>query len=115
MARPVRTILTPQQYKAISLIIYKDVNRLTNEQIAQEVGVATSTVYRWLQDATFAGQLIKESEEVNKSFLVEAYSTLRALINNPHTSTATKLKAIELVLKNQGRLWIHSGMTCYRP
>lgn len=38
MANTKRTALKPEQYKAVALMVYKDVNGLTNEMIAKEVG-----------------------------------------------------------------------------
>jgi transposase len=104
MANTRRTVLKPEQYKAIALMIYKDVNGLTNEQIAKEVGVNPSTIYEWKKNEAFNGELIRQSEEVQRSFLADTYTQLRMIINNDKVQTGNKLKAIELVLKNQGRL-----------
>lgn len=99
-----KKVLKPEQYKAIALMVYKDVNGLTNEMIAKEVGVNPSTLYEWKQKDAFNNELIKQSEEVQRSFLADTYTQLRMIINNPKAKEGTKLKAIELVLKNQGRL-----------
>ena len=96
--------LKPEQYKAIALMIYKDVNGLTNEMIAKEVGVNPSTLYEWKKNDAFNDELIRQSEEVQRSFLADTYTQLRMIINNPKAKEGTKIKAIELVLKNQGRL-----------
>lgn len=104
MANKPRTSLKPEQYKAIALMIYKDVNGLTNEQIAKEVGVNPSTLYEWKKQGYFNEELIRQSEEVQRSFLADTYTQLRMIINNDKVQTGNKLKAIELVLKNQGRL-----------
>ncbi|MEH7117196.1 phBC6A51 family helix-turn-helix protein [Neobacillus vireti] len=96
--------LKPEQYKAIALMIYKDVNGLTNEMIAKEVGVNPSTLYEWKKQDAFNDELIRQSEEVQRSFLADTYTQLRMIINNPKAKEGTKIKAIELVLKNQGRL-----------
>lgn len=104
MANVKRRVLKPEQYKAIALMIYKDVNGLTNEQIAREVGVNASTIYEWKKNDAFNSELIRQSEEVQRSFLADTYTQLRMIINNNNVQTGNKLKAIELVLKNQGRL-----------
>lgn len=104
MANTRRTVLKPEQYKAIALMIYKDVNGLTNEQIAMEVGVNPSTIYEWKKNDVFNNELIRQSEEVQRSFLADTYTQLRMIINNNSVQTGNKLKAIELLLKNQGRL-----------
>ncbi|WP_440614732.1 phBC6A51 family helix-turn-helix protein [Bacillus subtilis] len=99
-----RKVLKPEQYKAIALMVYKDVNGLTNEMIAKEVGVNPSTLYEWKKGEAFNDELIRQSEEVQRSFLADTYTQLRMIINNPKAKEGTKIKAIELVLKNQGRL-----------
>lgn len=104
MANTRRKALKPEQYKAIALMIYKDVNGLTNEQIAMEVGVNPSTIYEWKKNDVFNNELIRQSEEVQRSFLADTYTQLRMIINNNSVQTGNKLKAIELLLKNQGRL-----------
>lgn len=104
MSNSNRKVLKPEQYKAVALMIYKDVNGLTNEDIAKEVGVNPSTIYEWKKNDAFNSELIKQSEEVQRSFLADTYTQLRMIINNKNVQTGNKLKAIELVLKNQGRL-----------
>ena len=99
-----KKVLKPEQYKAIALMVYKDVNGLTNEDIAREVGVNPSTLYAWKQRGDFNDELIRQSEEVQRSFLADTYTQLRMIINNDKVKSGNKLKAIELVLKNQGRL-----------
>lgn len=99
-----RKVLKPEQYKAIALMVYKDVNGLTNEQIAKEVGVNPSTLYDWKKREDFNNELIRQSEEVQRSFLADTYTQLRMIINSNKVNAGNKLKAIELVLKNQGRL-----------
>lgn len=104
MANKPRKVLKPEQYKAIALMVYKDVNGLTNAQIAQEVGVNETTLYAWKKKPLFNNELLKQSEEVQRSFLADTYSQLRVLINSNKVNAGNKLKAIELLLKNQGRL-----------
>lgn len=99
-----KKVLKPEQYKAIALMIYKDVNGLTNEQIAKEVGVNPSTLYDWKKREDFNTELLRQSEEVQRSFLSDTYTQLRMIINSNKVNAGNKLKAIELVLKNQGRL-----------
>ncbi|MFG3611425.1 phBC6A51 family helix-turn-helix protein [Rummeliibacillus stabekisii] len=96
--------LKPQQYKAIALMVYKDVNGLTNEDIAKEVGVNPSTLYEWKKREDFNAELLAQAEEVQRSFLADTYTQLRVIINSKKVNAGNKLKAIELVLKNQGRL-----------
>ena len=104
MARPIREELTPKQLQCISELIMKDVTGKTNEQIAAELEINLATLYRWKRNKMFNDRLVAEAEEFNRSFLADTYNQLRGIINNPKTSTNHKIKAIELMLKNQGRL-----------
>lgn len=104
MARPMREELTPKQMQCISELIMKDVTGKTNEQIANELEINLATLYRWKKNKLFNDRLVAEAEEFNRSFLADTYTQLRGIINNPKTSTNHKIKAIELMLKNQGRL-----------
>lgn len=98
------TGLTLQQEEAIALIVHRDVNQLSFQEIADKVGVDKSTLYRWRQKKEFNDVLLEQSEEVQRNFLTEAYNSLRHMLSDPNTKEHTRLKAIELVLKNQGRL-----------
>ncbi|WP_407708546.1 phBC6A51 family helix-turn-helix protein [Bacillus altitudinis] len=104
MANVKRRVLKPEQYKAIALMVYKDVNGLSNEEIAKEVGVNPSTLYAWKKEGYFIDELLRQSEEVQRSYLPDGYAQLRMIINNPKVNPTNKLKAIEILLKNQGRL-----------
>ncbi|WP_285616176.1 phBC6A51 family helix-turn-helix protein [Pseudobacillus badius] len=61
-------------------------------------------MYEWKKKDYFNDELIKQSEEVQRSFLADTYTQLRMIINSNKVNAGNKLKAIELVLKNQGRL-----------
>lgn len=97
-----RERLTATQKKAIELLIMKDIERKSNNQIAEELGIDRATLYRWKNKPEFNDALIERAEEFNRSFLPDTYSTLRTIMT--YGQDAHKLKAIELMLKNQGRL-----------
>ena len=104
MARPVREELTMTQIKAIGELVMKDITGKTNEMIAEELGINLATLYRWKKNKMFNDRLVEEAEELQRSYLSDTYCQLRAIISNPKTAPAHKIKAIELMLKNQGRL-----------
>lgn len=94
--------LTAIQKKCIELLVMKDVEKKTNNQIAQECGIDRATLYRWKNKPEFNDALIQRAEEFNRSFLPDTYGTLRTIMM--YGTDAHRLKAIELMLKNQGRL-----------
>lgn len=104
MGRRRKKQLEPNQIKAIGYLVSKDVNGLTNAEIAEKVGVNPATIYRWRRDPVFNDELIKQAEEMQRTFLADTYNSLRYIIASPQVKDGTKLKAIELMLKNQGRL-----------
>lgn len=94
--------LSATQKKACELLVMKDINKMTNDQIAEEVGVNRTTLYRWKQDKAFNDYLNSLADEFQRSFLADAFSELRKIMlyGKPHE----RLKAVELILKNQGKL-----------
>lgn len=104
MARPARTKVTEQQARAIMLLVHKDTNKMTNEDIANEVGVTVQTLHNWKNKPYFNDELVKKAEEVQRAILADGYNILRTIINSPNAKDTTKLKALELAFKNQGRL-----------
>lgn len=104
MARPAREELTLQQIQCIGELIMKDITGKTNEDIAEQLGINIATLYRWRKSKMFNDRLTQEAEELQKSYLADTYCQLRSIINSKHSQPAHKLKAIELMLKNQGRL-----------
>lgn len=99
-----KKILKPEQMKAIALMVAQDVNKMTMKAIAKEVGVSTVTLYAWKKDAAFADELTKQAEAMQRAFLAEAYSELRGLITGSTVADNNRLKALDLYLRNQGRL-----------
>lgn len=94
--------LDANQRKACELLVMRDINGLSNDQIAEECGVNRSTLYRWKQKPEFNDYLNELTEEFQRSFLSDAYAELRKIMI--YGKSHEKLKAIELMLKNQGRL-----------
>lgn len=94
--------LSASQKKACELLVMKDINKMSNDDIAKECGVDRSTFYRWKQKKEFNDYLNSLADEFQRSFLADAFAELRKLMTygKPHE----KLKAIELVMKNQGKL-----------
>ncbi len=98
-----RDILDIRQIKAVELIVTRDINVLTYEQIAENVGVDTKTLYSWRTDNDhFIDHMEERAEQVQRAFISEAYNQIRTIIVNGKTHD--KLKALDLFLKNQGKL-----------
>lgn len=95
--------LDMRQIKAVELIVTRDINGMTLEDIAQEVGVDTKTLYRWrTSNEDFIVYMEDRAEIVQRSFISEAYTQLRLIMTKGNNHD--KLKALDLFLKNQGKL-----------
>lgn len=88
--------------KCAELLVMKDINGLDNNAIAEECGIDRSTLYRWKQRKDFNDYMNQVAEEFQRSFLSDAYGELRKIML--YGKSHERLKAIELMLKNQGRL-----------
>lgn len=97
--------LTDIQLQVIEMLITQDESGLSKEEIAEQLGINPSTLWRWeKKNKLFRDTLIKTAEEAQRNVLPSVYARLRSIISSPHTTDRDRLKAIELFLKNQGRL-----------
>ena len=94
--------LSASQKKCAELIVMKDINKMSMNQIAEEIGVNRSTIFRWKQNKEFNDYLNALADEFQRSFLADAFGELRNIMK--YGRTHEKLKAVELILKNQGKL-----------
>lgn len=101
--------LSATQKKACEMLVMKDINGMGNDAIAEACGIDRSTLYRWKQKKEFNDYLNSLADEFQRSFLSEAFAELRKLMmyGKPHE----KLKAVELILKNQGKLKDQTELT----
>ena len=97
-------MLSEKQMLAAKLFVYKDTNGMTVEEIAKEVGIGTTTLYEWKQNREFIKFQTLLAEDLMDDFLEKAYKELREMAEGKKVKEGTKLKALELVLKNRGKL-----------
>lgn len=95
--------LTAAQRKAVEILATNDIHQMTMAQVAEAAGVSERTLYRWKQDRDFVGYQNELAEHWMEDFLAEAYNLLKGLTRKGR-SEHVKLKALELVLKNRGKL-----------
>lgn len=89
---------SPEKLLAAQLLATKDDNQMTDAQIASEVQVDLRTIYRWKNDPQFVDLLLYYSELSMEVFVPELYQSLKRAVRQGST------RAMELVLKNRGRL-----------
>jgi AcrR family transcriptional regulator len=95
--------LTLSQKRAAEIFATNDTHNMTVDQIAEEIGVSVRTIYRWKHDRDFVAYQNQVAEQLMEDFLAEAYLTLKQIARSGRSDSA-KLKAVELVLKNRGKL-----------
>jgi len=83
---------------AAQLLSTKDETGMTDANIAQECQVDLRTIYRWKLDPLFIDLLLYYAEISMESFTTELYSQLKRSVRQGST------RAMELVLKNRGKL-----------
>lgn len=94
--------LTATQKKCAELIVTRDIHGKNNNKIAEELKIDRATLYRWKAKPEFIDYMNELAEEFHRGFLADTYVELRKIM--AYGQDSHKLKAIELMLKNQGRL-----------
>lgn len=95
--------LDARQKKAISLLVARDVNGMTYEEIAEEVGVSSQTLYKWRHKKTFRDELNRQADEIVETYVTDVYRNLGNILSNPKAHDRDKIKAGEVILKLQGK------------
>ena len=95
--------LSAQQTKAAELLVSNDIHRLTMEQIAEQCGVSRVGLWKWRNDPDFIAYKNELAERRMDDFLADAYEMVRGMAKAGQ-SEKTRLKALEIVLKNRGKL-----------
>lgn len=78
-------MLKKSQLAAIQLIIYSD---KSDGEIAEEVGINPSTLWRWKQTEEFQNGLVEENRRKFKSLQQEALKTLENLVKRGNFQAA---------------------------
>lgn len=95
--------LTPAQRKAAEAFATNDLKYKRVEDISKEIGVSERTVYRWKLDDDFLAYQNEIADRCMEDFLTETYNVLKSIVRSGRSDHA-KLKGVELVLKNRGKL-----------
>lgn len=99
-----KTELSEQQLNAIDLLVGRAEKQMTKKQIAAEVGVSTVTLYAWMKKPEFNEELVKQAKVVTDTTLSSAMSWAQKAIENPAEKSSTKVKILELMMKNHSML-----------
>lgn len=95
--------LSAAQRRAAEILATDSDRSWSLQQIADEVAVDVSTLYRWRQDPTFIAYKNEVADAAMEDFLSDAYRILRKIAESG-LSEKSQLKAVELVMKNRGKL-----------
>lgn len=93
-----KNLLSPEQIRAVDLIVSKGATGTRFSEIAETVGVSERTLLRWRQTPEFREEVRKRTLELNGENLQKV---LEALVKR---AVAGNVKAIEVYLKVEGLL-----------
>jgi transposase-like protein len=98
MMASIKNELSPEQLRAVDLIVSKGATGARFSEIAETVGVSERTLLRWRQTPEFREEVRKRTLELNGEHLSKVLESLvkRAVAGN--------VRAIELYLKLEGLL-----------
>lgn len=100
--------LTPGQLRACELLLIKEYapkgEKATYAEIAEEVGIDTSTLYHWRQSNDFTQYLAALSDTKLDSARASADAQLMRLVNGTSNNGMASIKALELYYKLIGKL-----------
>lgn len=77
MGRHKQEVLSEKQIQCIDMLVFSDKTRL---EIAAELGIARSTLYKWLSDEKFKEELKAASERLIASVQGESLRRIKALM-----------------------------------
>lgn len=97
--------LTPVQMRAAQILSSNGLegDAKTMQQIADELEIAPRTLFNWRQDRDFIDYKNELAEKLMDEFLDEAYRELKRIAIKGRQE-GTRVKALELALKNRGKL-----------
>lgn len=100
--------LTPAQLRACELLLEKEYapkgEKATYEQIAEQIGIDTSTLYHWRQKSEFVQYLAAVSDTKLDSARAAADAQLMNLVKGTSNNGNASIKALELYYKLIGKL-----------
>lgn len=97
--------LTPKELEAIDLMTQKFYDaRLSDQKIAEKLGISRQTLHNWKKKPEFNEELIKQSKEISRATLPTGLAYINRTLNNPRVKDSTKVKLVELILKQNAML-----------
>lgn len=91
--------LSLEQKEAIIMLVYSD---MTNKEIHEKLGIASSTFYDWFKQDIFDEEFKKEKDKMFKALSTKALKKMVKLMDGEDSRTA--LKCCENILKQDGYL-----------
>lgn len=98
--------LTPQQKRAAEMLVQNewgeltDGKKLSQDQLAERLGIARSTLYEWRKNPEFVEYMNMLTDDLLNGMRAEVNAALMKLIRMPNPS----VKAIELYMKRHALL-----------
>ena len=95
--------LTDQQKDAIDLLVGKD-GDLTQQEIADKVGVSRQTLFNWRKKAEFRQALVEQAKTISDTGLAYSLTWMEQALQDPSVKDSVKVQIAGMFLKGHGML-----------
>lgn len=98
------TDLSEEQLTAIDLMLGKAGGQLTQQEIADEVGVSRQTLYNWRKDPVFREELVKQAKTITDTGLAYSLTWMEQAMMDPKVKDSIKIQIARSFMQNKGML-----------
>lgn len=103
LANFVESALTEQQLRAIDLLVGKEGN-LTQQEIADEIGVSRQTLFNWRKKPEFRKALVEQAKTITDTGLAHSLTWMEQAMKDPKVKDSVKVQIAGMFMKNHGML-----------
>lgn len=95
--------LTDQQKEAIDLLVGKD-GDLTQQEIADRVGVSRQSLFNWRKKPEFRQALVEQAKTISDTGLAYSLTWMEQALQDPSVKDSVKVQIAGMFLKGHGML-----------
>lgn len=95
--------LTDQQKDAIDLLVGKE-GDLTQQEIADKVGVSRQSLFNWRKKPEFRQALVEQAKTITDTGLAHSLKWMEQALQDPSVKPSVKVQIAGMFLKNHGML-----------
>ncbi|OQO86524.1 hypothetical protein BH739_09040 [Enterococcus casseliflavus] len=95
--------LTEQQKEAIDLLVGKE-GDLTQQEIADRVGVSRQSLFNWRKKPEFRQALVEQAKTITDTGLAYSLTWMEQAMKDPLVKDSVKVQIAGMFMKNHGML-----------